>query len=217
MRYQIKKDADKKYTWQDYLTWPDEERWEVIDGVAYDMSPSPTPRHQIIAGNFYRILGNKLQGKPCRPLMPPLDVYLDDFNFVQPDVMIVCNKEKIKDRIYGPPDMVIEVLSPSTSLKDKRIKRSLYERFGVKEYILVHPEEMFIERYSLCSAKNGRCPYFGFLFIILSWLLLPDSIVMADQLFDIKAATYISQEKVSYLEGQSGLRLTEGANLFLFE
>lgn len=161
MVYQIKKNADRKYTWQDYLTWSDEERWEVIDGVAYDMSPSPTPRHQIIAGNIYRILGNNLHGKPCRPLIAPLDVYLDDFNFVQPDVMIVCDKEKIKDRIYGPPDLVIEVLSPSTSLKDKRIKKSLYERFCVKEYILVHPEEMFIERYSLIESKYREPDIFG--------------------------------------------------------
>ena len=161
MRYQIKKDAEKRYTWQDYLTWPDEERWEVIDGVAYDMSPSPTERHQRIVLNMGSILRTKLGSNPCKVYVAPLDVYLDDFNFVQPDVMIVCNKEKIKDRIYGPPDMVIEVLSPSTSLKDKRIKRSLYERFGVKEYILVHPEEMFIERYSLVEGKFREPDIFG--------------------------------------------------------
>ena len=161
MRYQIKKDADKKYTWRDYLTWPDEERWEVIDGVAYDMSPSPTERHQRIVLNMGSILRTKLGSNPCKVYVAPLDVYLDDFNFVQPDVMIVCNKEKIKDRIYGPPDMVIEVLSPSTSLKDKRIKKALYERFGVKEYILVHPEEMFIERYSLADGKFREPDIFG--------------------------------------------------------
>ena len=161
MRYQIKKDAEKRYTWQDYLTWPDEERWEVIDGVAYDMSPSPTERHQRIVLNMGSILRTKLGSNPCKVYVAPLDVYLDDFNFVQPDVMIVCNKEKIKDRIYGPPDMVIEVISPSTSLKDKRIKKALYERFGVKEYILVHPEEMFIERYSLVEGKFREPDIFG--------------------------------------------------------
>ncbi|HBI23957.1 MAG TPA: Uma2 family endonuclease [Nitrospiraceae bacterium] len=161
MRYQIKKDAEKRYTWQDYLTWPDEERWEVIDGVAYDMSPSPTERHQRIVLNMGSILRTKLGSNPCKVYVAPLDVYLDDFNFVQPDVMIVCNKEKIKDRIYGPPDMVIEVISPSTSLKDKRIKKALYERFGVKEYILVHPEEMFIERYSLADGKFREPDIFG--------------------------------------------------------
>lgn len=144
-----KKRTDRKYTWQDYVTWPDEERWEVIDGEAYDMTPSPISRHQIIAGNFYRFLGNKLVGKPCRVFIAPLDVYFDGFNFVQPDVLVVCDPQKIKDRIYGAPDVTIEVLSPSTGLKDKREKKALYERFGVREYIIVHPEEMLVERYWL--------------------------------------------------------------------
>ncbi len=153
MGYTLKKTADKKYTWQDYLTWPDDERWEVIDGEAYAMTPSPTFRHQKITGNFYVILRDKLKGKRCVPAIAPLDVYLDNFNFVQPDVMVVCDEKKIKDRIYGAPDLIIEVLSPSTSLKDKREKKNLYERFGVREYIVVHLEEMFIERYSLKRNK----------------------------------------------------------------
>lgn len=146
---QSKKQAGVKYTWQDYLTWPDEERWEVIDGEAYDMSPSPTPRHQNIAGNFFAILREKLMGKPCRVFIAPLDVYLDDYNFIQPDVLVVCDQRKIQDRIYGAPDVIVEVLSPSTALKDKREKKRLYERFGVKEYIIVHPDEMIVERYWL--------------------------------------------------------------------
>ncbi|MBI2264459.1 MAG: Uma2 family endonuclease [Armatimonadetes bacterium] len=153
--------TDKKYSWQDYLKWPDEERWEVIDGIAYDMSPSPTPRHQILAGNFYGILRNKLHGKRCRPFVAPLDVYLDDHNFVQPDVLAICDEVKIKDRIYGAPDMVVEVLSPSTSLKDKREKKTLYERFGVKEYVVIHPDEVFIERYALKEGRYGEPDLYG--------------------------------------------------------
>lgn len=161
MPYPLKKKADKKYTWADYLTWPDEERWEVIDGEAYNMTPSPTSRHQMIAGNFYRILGNKLSGKPCRPFIAPLDVCLDDYNFVQPDVMVVCDEKKIRDKIYGVPDLIIEVLSETTSLKDKREKKALYERFKVKEYIIVHPEEMFVERYHLGGERYGEPDIFG--------------------------------------------------------
>jgi Uma2 family endonuclease len=153
MGHLLKKKDNRRYTWSDYLTWSDEERWEVIDGVAYDMSPSPVTKHQIITGNFYRILGNKLQGKKCRPFIAPLDVYFDDYNFVQPDVFVVCDEKKIKNRIYGAPDLVIEVLSPSTSLKDMREKKSLYEKFGVKEYVIVSPEDMFIERYCLSEGK----------------------------------------------------------------
>jgi Uma2 family endonuclease len=161
MATQPKKRAGRKYTWQEYLTWPDEERWEVIDGEAYDMTPSPTPRHQILAGNFYRKLADRLAGKPCRVFISPLDVYLDDSNFVQPDVLVVCDPLKIKDRIYGAPDLIIEVLSPSTALKDKREKKRLYERVGVKEYIVVYPDEMLVERYGLESGRFTGPDVFG--------------------------------------------------------
>ena len=117
------------------------------------MTPSPTAKHQRIVTNFGRILGNKLTGGPCATFAAPLDVYLDDNNFVQPDVMVICDEKKIKDKVYGAPDLIIEVLSPSTSLKDKKEKRVLYEKFGVKEYIIVHPEEMFIERYRLEKSR----------------------------------------------------------------
>jgi len=153
MGHPSKKQAGVKYTWQDYLTWPDDERWEVIDGHAYAMTPSPTPRHQDIVGNFYVALKERLKGKTCQVFIAPLDVRFDEYNFVQPDVLVVCDPAKIKDRVYGAPDLVIEVLSPSTGLKDKREKKALYERFGVREYILVHPEELLIERYWLDGGK----------------------------------------------------------------
>ena len=149
MRSMLRSKGEKKYTWQDYLAWPDEERWEVIDGEAYSMTPSPSYQHQKVAGAFHAILREKLKGTRCVAAIAPLDVYFDDFNFVQPDVMVVCDKRKIRDRIYGAPDLVIEVLSPSTSLKDKREKKNLYEKFGVREYVIVHPEEMLVERFFL--------------------------------------------------------------------
>lgn len=149
----LKKKTAKVYTWQDYLTWPDDERWEVIDGKLYDMSPSPTPRHQIIAGNFFSIIKGKLKGNTCRAIVAPLDVYFDDYNFVQPDVMVVCDEKKIRDRIYGAPDLIIEVLSPSTAIKDKREKKALYEKFKVKEYIVVDPEGMVVEKNCLISGR----------------------------------------------------------------
>ncbi|MBI5191811.1 MAG: Uma2 family endonuclease [Nitrospirae bacterium] len=149
----LKKKSEKIYTWQDYLTWPDDERWEVIDGKAYDMSPSPSSSHQRFVLNFATILKSKLTGGKCKVFIAPLDVYLDDYNFVQPDVMVVCDEKKIKDRIYGAPDLIIEVLSPSTSLKDKRDKKALYEKFKVREYIVVEPEGMVVEKNCLISGK----------------------------------------------------------------
>ena len=79
---------------------------------------------------------------------------LDDFNVVQPDILVVCDQSKITEaNIQGPPDLVIEVISPSTTLKDRREKKALYERFGVLEYILVYPEDGIIERYYLEDRK----------------------------------------------------------------
>jgi len=161
MGFPAKKSTDVKYTWRDYLTWPDDERWEVIDGEAYNMTPSPSFRHQIITGNFYALIKEKLKGGQCIVAIAPLDVYFDDYNFVQPDVLVVCDKEKIKDRVYGSPDLIIEVLSPYTSIKDKREKKKLYERFGVKEYILAYPEELHIERFLLHEGKYHEPDIFG--------------------------------------------------------
>ncbi|MBI1865597.1 MAG: Uma2 family endonuclease [Nitrospirae bacterium] len=161
MRSMLRSKGEKKYTWQDYLAWPDEERWEVIDGVAYGMTPSPSSRHQVVAGNFFALVRERLRGKSCRVFVAPLDVYLDDFNFVQPDVMVVCDEKKIRDRIYGAPDLVVEVLSPATSLKDKREKKDLYEKFGVREYVIVHPEEMLVERFFLSEGGFKGPDVFG--------------------------------------------------------
>jgi Uma2 family endonuclease len=153
MEYPLKKESKGKITWKEYISSKTEERYEVIDGEIYDMSPSPSERHQTILGNFYFALRERLKGTPCRVYLAPLDVYLDEFNFVQPDIFVVCDREKIKDRIYGAPDIIIEILSPFTSLKDKRLKKALYEKFGVKEYIIVHPDELIIERYLLIENK----------------------------------------------------------------
>ncbi|MFN3396766.1 MAG: Uma2 family endonuclease [Thermodesulfovibrionales bacterium] len=161
MGYPLKKDGVERFTWQDYLTWPEEERWEVIGGKAYNMSPSPTERHQRILVNLTVQLNEKLRGTPCRVYAAPLDVYFDDYNFVQPDVFVVCDKNKIKDKIYGAPDLIIEVLSFFTAVKDRKIKKELYEKFGVREYILVHPEENYIEIFLLTAGGYSEPDIIG--------------------------------------------------------
>ncbi|MGA1862863.1 Uma2 family endonuclease [Deferribacter thermophilus] len=153
----LAKKADKKYTYQDYLTWPDEERWEIIDGNAYNMSPSPSTKHQLISRNITgELYKNKSKLKSCEFFEAPTDVVLDDFNVVLPDIFIVCDKDKITDKnIQGAPDLVIEIVSKSTAYKDTKIKKDLYEAFGVKEYILVFPELEIVERYVLSEGKYG--------------------------------------------------------------
>ena len=144
------KKAAQKYTWDDYRTWPDNERWEIIDGVAYNMTPAPSVKHQNVAGNFFCQLKQKLANKTCRPFIAPVDVILSEYDIVQPDVFVVCDKNKITEaNIKGAPDLVVEILSPATALKDLREKKNLYEKFGVKEYTVIDPLEEYVERFCL--------------------------------------------------------------------
>ena len=100
-------------TLADYLTWPDEERWELIGGVAYNMAPAPAVKHQDIAGEFFARLKEKLRGKACKPFIAPVEVVLSEVDVVQPDVFVVCDTAKITDKnIRGAPELVAEVLFP---------------------------------------------------------------------------------------------------------
>lgn len=143
-----------KYSWADYQTWSDDERWEIIDGTPYNMSPAPRPRHQNLIGNIYAKFHSFFKGKTCMPFMSTVDVKLSDWDIVQPDLIVVCDKETIKDtHIDGVPSLVIEVLSPSTEKEDRHQKLNLYAKAGVKEYWLVQPFPSFIEVLVLDNGK----------------------------------------------------------------
>jgi Uma2 family endonuclease len=160
----------QKYTYADYALWPDDERWELIDGVAYAMT-GPVRIHQEIVTELGRQVGNYLQGKPCKVYVAPFDIRLprtDEADakvetVVQPDLSIICDQSKLdKPGCRGAPDWIIEVLSPSTALKDMNTKRSLYERHGVKEYWIIHPEERWLMVYTLdAQGKYGQPGVFG--------------------------------------------------------
>jgi Uma2 family endonuclease len=152
----------KKYTFTDYLSWPESERWELIDGVPYSMTPAPSFKHQSITGAFFAILRNQLVGNACVAVIAPTDVVLSESDIVQPDVFVVCDKKKITEaNIQGAPDLIIEVLSPATALKDKREKKALYEKYGVREYIMAYPLEGYVERFILKDNKYGTPELFG--------------------------------------------------------
>lgn len=132
-----------EYTIEDYRALPEERRVELIDGYFYDMS-SPTVLHQRIVGEIYRQISNFIMEKDgdCLPLMSPVDVQLDcdEKTMVQPDVAILCEDRKVcKWGIYGAPDFVLEVISPSTKGKDYTRKLSKYMNAGVKEYWILDP------------------------------------------------------------------------------
>ncbi|MCL2217096.1 MAG: Uma2 family endonuclease [Defluviitaleaceae bacterium] len=146
-------------TYSDYLKLDDDVRCELIDGVLYNMA-APTVTHQQIAGRLFRWLGNFLEGKSCRAFIAPVDVRLNanksDDTVVQPDVMVLCDKNKIDptDRgIIGAPDLVIEVMSPSSRYTDRILKHKKYLEAGVLEYWIVDPEHKTVDVYLL---DNGR-------------------------------------------------------------
>lgn len=154
-------DTGHKYSWHEYKDWPQEERWQIIDGQAYCMTAAPSIKHQRVTGNFYATIRELLKGKPCASFIAPTDVVFDDYNIVQPDVLVVCDKTKITDaNIQGAPDLVIEVISPSNSYMDKKQKLELYERFGVTEYLLADPVGDLVERYRLIDGRYGRAEVF---------------------------------------------------------
>ncbi len=145
-------ELEKEYTYQDYLSWPDDERWEIIEGIPYDMSPSPNIKHQAIVGNLFGFLHQALKGNECVPRIAPLDVVFSEKNVVQPDIIIVCDRTKETEKnIQGAPDVVFEVLSPYTARKDRWNKMKLYEKYGVKEYIVIEPEAQYAEQFRLTS------------------------------------------------------------------
>lgn len=167
MKEKEKKEMDnlayklKKYTYADLLEMDDDKRYELIDGELYLMS-SPKILHQEIVGEIYAQLHTYLKGKKCKAFVSPLDVCLSGFknpkreyNVVQPDVLVVCDENKLTEDmgIQGAPDLVIEVLSPSTRKHDIYRKFNLYQHYGVKEYWIIDTEAEVIYQYIL-NEKN---------------------------------------------------------------
>lgn len=154
------------HTYSDYLTWPDGERDELINGVAYIKEPpAPSRPHQELVGELYLQLRLALEGKRCRPYVAPFDVRLpksaegDDQvdTVVQPDVLIVCDLNKLDERgMRGAPDWIAEVLSPTTASHDQIVKLPIYERAGVLEVWLIHPIDRTVTIYRLENERYGR-------------------------------------------------------------
>lgn len=126
------------------------ERWEeLIDGEVVMMAPASTG-HAAISGNIYNIFKNYLKGKKCAPFVEGPLVYLTEKDHFVPDFMVVCDRSKLKSSgLHGAPDLVVEILSPSTGKRDRSYKKDVYERCGVREYWLVSPGDQYVEQYLL--------------------------------------------------------------------
>jgi len=142
----------KKYTYKDYLNMRDDKRYELIGGELM-MTPSPIPYHQWISKNIGYEMERFVREKGLGMVFhAPCDVYLDDENVIQPDILFVSHERTHiigKNNIQGAPDLVIEILSESTAYTDLMKKKRLYAKFGVKEYWIVDPEGRTIELYCL--------------------------------------------------------------------
>jgi len=136
---------EKKYTYSDYIQWDDDVRCELIDGIPYLMA-GPNRHHQKVSRNLLVQLANFLKGKSCEVYHAPLDVRLNpgtlDDTVVQPDLVIICDHSVLDDACCkGVPDMVVEILSPSTAGYDLTTKFSRYLKAGIREYWIVSPTE----------------------------------------------------------------------------
>lgn len=152
-------------TFRDYFAWPEEERVELIMGEPVDLS-APSRAHQYtlmaLSGQIY----DYLKDKQCQVYPAPFAVVLDDINVVEPDISVVCDKNKLDDMgCKGVPDFIIEILSPSNKKYDRLTKLKLYENFGLKEYWIVDPEDRTINVYMLEGKhlelkEKAQCPGF---------------------------------------------------------
>lgn len=153
------------HTYADYLTWPDDERVELINGIAYVREPpAPSRSHQELVGELYLQIRLGLEGKCFRAYVAPFDVRLpksgeaDDQidTVVQPDVLVVCDLEKLDERgMRGAPDWIAEVLSRSTARHDQIVKLPIYEQRGVRELWLIHPTDRTVTIHRLEGGRYG--------------------------------------------------------------
>ncbi len=141
-----------KFTYKDYLKTPEDKRYELIEGELL-ITPSLATYHQWILKNIGYELESFIRAQKIgRVFYAPGDVYLDDENVLQPDILFI-SKERLniigEKNVQGAPDLVVEILSESTAYRDMVKKKKLYAKFGVKEYWIVDPEEKTVEIYSL--------------------------------------------------------------------
>lgn len=151
----INQPSRKKVSYAEYLSWPDEPRYEIINGIPY-MQAAPSRQHQRIVTQLTGELYTFLKEEICEVYTAPFDVRLsatedeEEYNVVQPDISVICDERKLDDKgCKGAPDLIVEVLSPSTWQKDRIEKMNQYQRHGVKEYLLIYPNEKIVEQYIL--------------------------------------------------------------------
>lgn len=186
------KPRENGFKYGDYLLWPDDERWELIDGVPYNMTPAPSRKHQEILVALTVVLQPIFAGENCRLYVAPFDVRLPEGKekedeirtVVQPDLVVVCDPQKLDEKgCVGAPDLIVEITSPSTAGKDLKEKLDLYERRGVREYWIVHPTDETVMVFRQDSQSRFGRPEFYTKGDTLRVGILPDFSLLLDKIF----------------------------------
>jgi len=185
----LRNSENGKFTYADYCTWDDgdSERWELIDGRAYAMA-APTLAHQRISRRLLKRFEEFLEGKTCEAFSAPCDVRLNhakgDDTVVQPDLLVVCDPSKLADgkSVKGAPDLVIEILSPSTIFHDKVTKLKKYRQAGVREIWFVDPATEITEVFRPGNNNEPFDIYARTDNVLVS--ILPELTINLDEIFE---------------------------------
>ena len=143
------REYQEHYTARDYALWKGD--WELIYGAPYAMSPSPSITHQRTERQLFLILQSALQNCSACEVLFEMDVQLSDDTVVRPDLLVICNQ--VAEHISRAPEMIVEIVSPSSAQKDERLKFELYQQEGVQIYLLVYPDAQKIKVFTL---EQGR-------------------------------------------------------------
>jgi Uma2 family endonuclease len=156
----VQKHSATRLTYEDYLLFPDDgQRHEIIEGEHY-VSPPPVVRHQRILLRLSYLMQSHLETHPVGEILfAPVAVLLSEFNVFEPDLLYLSNERRnllTLKNLQGAPDLVVEILSPSTRSRDERLKRDVYERTGVREYWVIDPERNIVDVYQWDSADKSE-------------------------------------------------------------
>lgn len=183
---------NRKYTYADYLTWPDDEKYEIIDGVPY-MQAAPSWQHQSISAELVTQFSNCLKNKSCKVFHASFDLSIPNENeiedetstVVQPDLVVICDKNGLRGTgYYGVPPLIIEILSPSTARRDKLYKLNKYEASGVKEYWMIEPDVKLVSVFQLQENKKYSRPEIYTEEDSIEVSIFPDLIIDLKPVFD---------------------------------
>ena len=131
--------AFEYYTYEDYKEW--EGDWELINGIAYTMAPSPLKNHQYLLSIITFLFQKELWQCPKCKVLVEMDYKVDEETILKPDLSILCKEDKEEKFISIAPDLIVEIISPKTARRDEKIKFEIYEKENVKYYILIYPDE----------------------------------------------------------------------------